>query len=314
MDPAAIVARCDEGGKLLCASHHGRWMMGTSEVQVLAAYVWVERLSGSARSILSVVAIETGTLQIRCVLADSRQLLYTDGFPVRNVFNRVICACFNGASNTAQTGGLDMRVIVWTSMSKMRLQFRNGFKTHEPQVLEIITFPKFGIGQRAFLIQTQEGNILWDCISFLDDATVAIIKSLGGLRAIATSHPHYYSTNSRWSEAFGGVPSGLPARKGEVLLWEGLTLLALHKSSTGLMELKERCFIHWRYLTGGDGQQNSEHNEIVGMDNKIVSIMRSYLNYIPLLSSHTKRIGQVIEPWDFGRLYIAFQDREDDAA
>ncbi|EFJ14067.1 hypothetical protein SELMODRAFT_423996 [Selaginella moellendorffii] len=353
MDPAAIVARCDEGGKLLCASHHGRWMMGTSEVQVLAAYVWVERLSGSARSILSVVAIETGTLQIRCVLADSRQLLYTDGFPVRNVFNRVICACFNGASNTAQTGGLDMRVIVskqctalllstktqreslltlldfkvmeahapyvwvWTSMSKMRLQFRNGFKTHEPQVLEIITFPKFGIGQRAFLIQTQEGNILWDCISFLDDATVAIIKSLGGLRAIATSHPHYYSTNSRWSEAFGGVPSGLPARKGEVLLWEGLTLLALHKSSTGLMELKERCFIHWRYLTGGDGQQNSEHNEIVpkvGMDNKIVRIVRSYLNYVPLLSSHTKRIGQVIEPWDFGRLYVAFQDREDDAA
>ncbi|EFJ14069.1 hypothetical protein SELMODRAFT_424000 [Selaginella moellendorffii] len=334
MDPAAIVARCDEGGKLLCASHHGRWMMGTSEVQVLAAYVWVERLSGSARSILSVVAIETGTLQIRCVLADSRQLLYTDGFPVRNVFNRVICACFNGASNTAQTGGLDMRVIVSKQCTALLLSTKtpreslltlSDFKVmeaHAPYVwvFEIITFPKFGIGQRAFLIQTQEGNILWDCISFLDDATVEITKSLGGLRAIAISHPYYYSTNSRWSEAFGGVPSGLPARKGEVLLWEGLTLLAiflLHKSSTGLMELKERCFIHWRYLTGGDGQQNSEHNEIVpkvGMDNKIVSIMRSYLNYIPLLSSHTKRIGQVIEPWDFGRLYIAFQDREDDAA
>ncbi|XP_024515507.1 uncharacterized protein LOC112340767 [Selaginella moellendorffii] len=91
---------------------------------------------------------------------------------------------------------------VWTSMSKMRLQFRNGFKKHEPQVFEIITFPKFGIKH----IQTQEGNILWDCIAFLDDATVEITKSLGGLRAIAISHPHYYSTNSRWSEAFGGVP------------------------------------------------------------------------------------------------------------
>ncbi|EFJ14071.1 hypothetical protein SELMODRAFT_424004 [Selaginella moellendorffii] len=309
MDPAAIVARCDEGGKLLCASHHGRWMMGTSEVQVLAAYVWVERLSGSARSILSVVAIETGTLQIRCVLADSRQLLYTDGFPVRNVFNRVICACFNGASNTAQTGGLDMRVIVSKQCTALLLS------TKTPRE-SLLTLSDFKV-MEAHAPYVWVGNILWDCISFLDDATVAIIKSLGGLRAIATSHPHYYSTNSRWSEAFGGVPSGLPARKGEVLLWEGLTLLALHKSSTGLMELKERCFIHWRYLTGGDGQQNSEHNEIVpkvGMDNKIVRIVRSYLNYVPLLSSHTKRIGQVIEPWDFGRLYIAFQDREDDAA
>ncbi|EFJ14066.1 hypothetical protein SELMODRAFT_423994 [Selaginella moellendorffii] len=334
MDPAAIVARCDEGGKLLCASHHGRWMMGTSEVQVLAAYVWVERLSGSARSILSVVAIETGTLQIRCVLADSRQLLYTDGFPVRNVFNRVICACFNGAFNTAQTGGLDMRVIVskqctalllstktpreslltlldfkvmeahapyvwvWTSMSKMRLQFRNGFKTHEPQVLEIITFPKFGIGQRAFLIQTQEGNILWDCISFLDDATVAIIKSLGGLRAIATSHPHYYSTNSRWSEAFGGVPVYI----------HGWYCLPLFLSFISISLYPYFCRVVYQHEKVG------MDNKTVGMDNKIVSIMRSYLNYIPLLSSHTKRIGQVIEPWNFGRLYVAFQDREDDAA
>ncbi|EFJ13054.1 hypothetical protein SELMODRAFT_424945 [Selaginella moellendorffii] len=352
MDPAAIVARCDEGGKLLCASHHGRWMMGTSEVQVLAAYVWVERLSGSARSILSVVAIQTGTLQIRCVLADSRQLLYTDGFPVRNVFNRVICACFNGASNTAQTGGLAMRVIVskqctalllstktpreslltlldfkvmeahvwwdvfseilevWTSMSKMRLQFRNGFKKHEPQVFEIITFPKFGIGQRAFLIQTQEGNILWDCISFLDDATVEITKSLGGLRAIAISHPHYYSTNSRWSEAFGGVP-----------VYTHECTKRVSSTMGGTHAFSHFAILHWSHgaqgrgvLFTGDILQVGMDNKTVGMDNKTVSIMRSYLNYIPLLSSHTKRIGQVIEPWDFGRLYVAFQDREDDAA
>ncbi|EFJ14070.1 hypothetical protein SELMODRAFT_424002 [Selaginella moellendorffii] len=275
MDPAAIVARCDEGGKLLCASHHGRWMMGTSEVQVLAAYVWVERLSGSARSILSVVAIETGTLQIRCVLADSRQLLYTDGFPVRNVFNRVICACFNGASNTAQTGGLDMRVIVSKQCTALLLST----KTPRESLLTLLDF-KVMEAHAPYVW----GNILWDCISFLDDATVAIIKSLGGLRAIAISHPYYYSTNSRWSEAFGGVP-----------------VYTRECSRRGV-------------LFTGDILQVGMDNKTVGMDNKIVSIMRSYLNYIPLLSSHTKRIGQVIEPWDFGRLYIAFQDREDDAA
>ncbi|XP_024545736.1 uncharacterized protein LOC9645153 isoform X2 [Selaginella moellendorffii] len=157
---------------------------------------------------------------------------------------------------------------VWTSMSKMRLQFRNGFKTHEPQVLEIITFPKFGIGQRAFLIQTQGKHtvglhlISRRCHSG-DNQVTRWIESDCHLSPALLQHK--LSMERGFWRRPGLYPgmSGLPARKGEVLLWEGLTLLALHKSSTGLMELKERCFIHWRYLTGGDGQQNSEHNEIV---------------------------------------------------
>eukprot|EP01018_Ginkgo_biloba_P031029 Gb_40794 [translate_table: standard] len=34
------------------------------------------------------------------------ELLFSDGFPVANDFNRVMCTCFNGASNIAQSGGL----------------------------------------------------------------------------------------------------------------------------------------------------------------------------------------------------------------
>ena len=34
------------------------------------------------------------------------ELRYADGFPVINDFNRVMCTCFNGASNVAQAGGL----------------------------------------------------------------------------------------------------------------------------------------------------------------------------------------------------------------
>jgi hypothetical protein len=43
---------------------------------------------------------------------------------------------------------------------------------------------------------TPEGNVLWDCVSLIDDATVTIINALGGLRAIAISHPHFYTTLS----------------------------------------------------------------------------------------------------------------------
>ncbi|CAI9781820.1 unnamed protein product [Fraxinus pennsylvanica] len=35
-----------------------------------------------------------------------KELLYSDGFPVAKDFNRIVCTCFNGASNIAQAGGL----------------------------------------------------------------------------------------------------------------------------------------------------------------------------------------------------------------
>ena len=53
---------------------------------------------------------------------------------------------------------------------------------------------------------TPNGNVLWDCISLIDEATVTLIKGLGGLNAIAISHPHFYTTLGEWSRAFGGVP------------------------------------------------------------------------------------------------------------
>lgn len=34
------------------------------------------------------------------------ELRFSDGFPVANDFNCIMCTCFNGASNIAQVGGL----------------------------------------------------------------------------------------------------------------------------------------------------------------------------------------------------------------
>jgi glyoxylase-like metal-dependent hydrolase (beta-lactamase superfamily II) len=68
--------------------------------------------------------------------------------------------------------------------------------------ISIWTEPKFGIGQRAILIKTPGGNVLWDCIALLDDETVEWIKSEGGLEAIVISHPHYYTTHLEWAKTF----------------------------------------------------------------------------------------------------------------
>ena len=56
----------------------------------------------------------------------------------------------------------------------------NGFRQHEPGLIGIGTQPTFAIGQRALLLCTPHGNILWDCISLIDEATVTLIKGLGG--------------------------------------------------------------------------------------------------------------------------------------
>ncbi|KAK8017102.1 hypothetical protein PG993_015291 [Apiospora rasikravindrae] len=67
----------------------------------------------------------------------------------------------------------------------------------------IVTEPKVAIGQRAILIRTpRHGNVLWDCVTLLDDWTFIQIRALGGLGAIVISHPHYYSTHLEWARAF----------------------------------------------------------------------------------------------------------------
>lgn len=66
----------------------------------------------------------------------------------------------------------------------------------------IWTEPKFAIGQRAVLVKTPLGNILWDCLTYLDSETLERINAIGGLAAIVISHPHYYTTHLDWAEAF----------------------------------------------------------------------------------------------------------------
>src|SRR4051794_27263996 len=82
----------------------------------------------------------------------------------------------------------------WTTLAATQATHHNVVAALEPGLESIVTEPKFAIGQRAHLIQSPGGNVLWDCITLIDDATVAAVQARGGISAIAISHPHYYST------------------------------------------------------------------------------------------------------------------------
>src|SRR2546428_187441 len=104
----------------------------------------------------------------------------------------------------------------WTTLARMKaVGHRNHFQEVEPGLTSIYTRPRFAIGQRALLVQTTEGNFLWDCISYLDKETVERVQALGGLQGISVSHPHFYGVLVEWSHAISGpdgraVPIYLP--------------------------------------------------------------------------------------------------------
>ena len=107
-------------------------------------------------------------------------------------------------TDSRQFVGLDGQQ--WTTLEELSRKHHNIIQEQEANLYSIYTEPHFAIGQRAFLLQTPQGNVLWDCLALGDQPTMDAIRELGGIAAIAISHPHYYTTMVEWSLAFDSAP------------------------------------------------------------------------------------------------------------
>lgn len=206
----------------------------------------------------------------------------------------------------------------WTTMAMLQENHHNVFKTLEPGLTGIGTEPRFAIGQRALLVQSPAGNILWDCISLIDEATIAAIEDLGSIAAIAISHPHYYSSIVPWGRAFD-APIYIHADDRPwvmrpdplIVFWEDET----HALGDGLTLI--RCgghfaggaVLHWAAGAGGQGVLLSGDILQVVPDRRYVSFMYSYPNFIPLSATTVRQIVAAVEPFQFDRIYGAFWGR-----
>lgn len=203
----------------------------------------------------------------------------------------------------------------WTTLDDLINSHSNLWKQHEPNLFEIRTNPSFAIGQRAFLLRTPSGNILWDCVALLDPATKTLIDALGGISAIAISHPHFYTTMQDWATAFDAPvyihnldrewvmrdDDHLVFWQGESLaLDDGLSLIRVGGHFPGTTVL------HWPQGADGGGVLLSADVIQVAVDKSMVSFMHSYPNMLPLAAATVQHIGQALAPWDFERLYGAF--------
>lgn len=198
----------------------------------------------------------------------------------------------------------------WTTRRTLHTDgLHNVLKELEPGLKGIGSEPSFAIGQRAILVQTEQGNILWDCISLLNDETIKAVEDLGGIDAIAISHPHFYSSMVDWADQFD-VPIYLheadkqwvmrPSER--IIFWSGetqpllkdITLIRLGGHFAG------STVLHWEH---GEGLLLTGDTIQVVADRNWVSFMYSYPNTIPLPVSEVGRIRGVVAHYDFERLY-----------
>jgi DNA-directed RNA polymerase subunit RPC12/RpoP len=207
----------------------------------------------------------------------------------------------------------------WTTLDMLREKHANVFTPEEPAVHSIHTNPAFAIGERALLIQSKSGNVLWDCVSLVDQATVDTVEHMGGIHTIAISHPHYYTTMVEWSLAFKNAAiyiheadrSWVQRAHENVTFWSG-SKLQLHDGFTLIHtpgHFDGFQVLHWPVGAGGQGVLFSGDQPQVCMDTNWVSFMYSYPNFVPLGANAVQNICRTLEDWHFDRIYGAFPGR-----
>ena len=206
----------------------------------------------------------------------------------------------------------------WTTLADLQRGHHNEFRRQEERLVGIGTAPSFAIGQRALLVQSPAGNVLWDCVTLLDEFTKRAVADLGGIAAIAISHPHYYSALAEWSAAFN-APVYLHASDSEwvmrpspsIVHWEGDE----HTLHDGMRLINAGghfaggTVLYVPFLAEGTGALLSGDIIQVIPDRRFVSFMYSYPNLIPLPSASVRRIAASVGPLDFDRIYGAWWDR-----
>jgi glyoxylase-like metal-dependent hydrolase (beta-lactamase superfamily II) len=198
---------------------------------------------------------------------------------------------------------------LWTTVTSLAADGHRGVVREEVAGLYGVgAEPATAIGQRALLVPGEGGNVLWDCVSVIDDATVDAVRAQGGIAAIAISHPHFFGSMVEWSDAFGGVPIYVHEadrewvrRSGNVVFWSGDTreILPGRTLVNCGVHFPGGTVLHWaggRALCTGD-------IVMVVMDRRWVSFMYSYPNLIPEHPETIARAVRLLEPFDFDSIY-----------
>jgi len=199
----------------------------------------------------------------------------------------------------------------WTNQAEVARSHSVRVQRLHERFYELEIAPRFAIGQRAFLVLTDHGNVLWDCVPLLDEPTIEFIRAHGGLRAIAISHPHYYSNMREWADAFN-CPVLIHASDEEWIvdkgdhvelwdgdayeLWDEMRLVNVGGHFPGSTVLHAPALSPKGTVFTGDAV-------FLSPSMRHLSIMYSYPNRIPLPVEEARRVGERIESIPFDAVY-----------
>jgi hypothetical protein len=200
----------------------------------------------------------------------------------------------------------------WTTLTQMRASYRNEFRPVDDGLMGIVTVPAFGMGQRSILVQTAEGNLLWDPISYVDDDTIAKVRDLGGVAAIASSHPHLHGSMAEWSNAFDGAPiyvaeadrHWVAMLSPSVRFWsgssevlKGVTLIQCGGHFDG------SAVVHCAADSPRGAALLVGDTMMVVRDRRFLTFMWSYTNQIPLSEAQMNGIVSALAPYQYERIF-----------
>lgn len=199
----------------------------------------------------------------------------------------------------------------WTNDKTLLRNHSVKIRKIKDRLYEFVINPNFAIGQRALLILSEQGNVLWDCISMLDEAARTFIKQKGGLKAVVISHPHYYSNMQAWAKAFN-CPIYLHqedekwvVNKSEKIkywrgasheLWEDMQIIKIGGHFPACSVILAPKLSKTAALFCGDTFS-------IAPSMQHIAVMYSYPNKIPLSVAEVARIKKLMEPVEFDEIY-----------
>jgi hypothetical protein len=216
-------------------------------------------------------------------------------------------------------GRVDSDGSSWTTFDQIRGRHSNLVQRVELDLYSIRTIPTFPVGQRALLLRTRRGNVLFGCLTVIDDATIRTVHSLGGVAAIALSHPRYSGAVVDWSHVFGGAPVYVHATNRRWLMrpdhvvrfWEGDTLCLAHGAT--LVHAGSHgdsgTVLHWSAGAGGSGALLTGDVVQVAKDRQRVGFLSNSRDFVPRSPDGVRRLLAALGNLTYEALYDGWSDQ-----
>ena len=204
----------------------------------------------------------------------------------------------------------------WTLLELMLEEHENHLEAVAPGITSVETRPTFAIGQRALLVQHPDGNVLWDCVSFVDQETVDSLAALGGVSAIADLASAFLLVDGRVESGVRRRADPSPQRRRRLGVAAGSAGDVLGGGDLSDCERPHARPLRWALrrleraarggLGRGPGALLTGDTVKVGWDRQSVSVMRSYPNLIPVGPTALAHVEQVLAPLEYDDIHGAW--------